>query len=212
MTSASGLSLSPAPAGSMSGSWATRSKLGACAGSSTRAGFKTVWRVATGLGFWLCFLPAICAPASYTLSITFASTPETPSVQKALIAATTNQYLSTITKTPWGSDTYTINVTGVNPAYTPPVPSSPILTSTAFDQCVTLGFSLGMESERYDDIELIRGLQARDWMAGTVGGRGLIDGGEPTISTTTCHAQCMDAYVVSVSTISQRWYEVLGIQ
>lgn len=140
-----------------------------------------------------------------TVNVTF-STAVPANFQQEFIANTTGQYLSTLVPNPYFSNTYALMIRGKNPTYVPPVVSSPVYTATAVDQLISYGFGNGMDTERFQDVGLIWGVQASEAMHGTCGGEFVgFDPNAVFISTTTAFLQCLNAYNVMVSTIQERW-------
>lgn len=101
----------------------------------------------------------IGTPALATVNVSFSSA--TPaSMQKDFIANATNQYLATITPSLFFSNTYSLVIKGLNPAYTPPIPStSTINWQTVIDNFVAqstttylYGWANGQHYERFHDI------------------------------------------------------------
>jgi hypothetical protein len=119
-------------------------------------------------------------------------------LQQEFISGTTAQYLSTLTKSPYFSDTYSLVIKGKNPEYEPP--PDPIGTATAMDECFAHGFVFGMEDERDDDLNIISGLKDNLLVTRTCGG--LISG--TTVATDAFLDGCWSAYSVATSTITQR--------
>lgn len=125
-------------------------------------------------------------------------------LQAEFIASTTNQYIGTLTKSPFFPNTYSFTATKKNPGYTPPAVSSPIPTATAFGECISYGFGWGMDEERRQDQSLIWGLHRRDAVNKTCGGVA-VSSNSVSISTTSCQTYCMEPYYVIQSTITERW-------
>lgn len=76
------------------------------------------------------------------------------SLQDDFIANATNQYLATVTKSPYFANTYSLLISGKK-LYIPPIVSSPIYTSTAVDALLANGWGLGQLSERDMDLNAI---------------------------------------------------------
>ena len=85
------------------------------------------------------------------------STTAPPAIEKAFIAATTNQFLATLIANPLAANTYSIKILGPNPSYMPPTPM-PTTLEAALSLGATVyvyGFSNGMEYERSNDLSFI---------------------------------------------------------
>lgn len=145
------------------------------------------------------------ATANAAINVSF-STGAPTSIQKDFIASTTGQYLSTITASPYFPNTYSVIIDGKRPGYEPPIISSPILTSTAVDQCMAYGFGQGMDSERFYNKQLIQDLQSKDVLKGTCGFQPVaLSTKTVSVSTGSCTSSCWQVYNVIVSTIEERW-------
>lgn len=139
------------------------------------------------------------------VNVTFSSV-TSQSLQQEFISGTTSQYLSTVSQSPFFANTYSLVIRGKNPAYVPPVVSSPIATATAVDALLAYGVGNGMDIERAQVVNLIYGTQGAEYANGTCGGNKIVSStATVSISTTTAFHQCLSAYNLMVSTISQRW-------
>lgn len=153
----------------------------------------------------LCAIASIGYTANAAINVSF-STGAPTSIQKDFIASTTQQYLSTVTASPYFPNTYSVIIDGKRPDYQPPIISSPILTSTAVDQCMAYGFGQGMDSERFYNKQLIQGLQSKDVLKGTCGFQTVaLSTKTVSVSTGSCTSSCWQVYDVIVSTIQERW-------
>lgn len=152
-------------------------------------------------------LSAFCfvGRAHAAVNVSF-STAAPKSIQQEFIASTTGFYLSTVTKSPYFADTYSLTIHGKNPNYQPPAVSSPILTATAFEACAAYGVGNGMDYERYANTQLIYALQGQDFAKGTCGFQTISASPQTvSVSTNSCALSCLGVYNVIISTISQRW-------
>lgn len=130
----------------------------------------------------------------------FLSTAAPSGLLADLLANLTSQYVATAVPTPYFAGSYNVTLFKKNPNYLPPQISSPILTSTAVDECFAHGFVFGMEDERKDDLRILAGLQEDIFLTDTCGG--LISGA--TMTADIFLEGCRTAYNVAKSTITQR--------
>lgn len=89
-----------------------------------------------GCGLWM-----VCS-AQATVNVSFSGT-QAAVLQQEFISATTGQYLSTLTPNPFFKDTYSLTITGKNPAYQPSVcPTPGVSPTTPFEY----GWGFGVEA------------------------------------------------------------------
>lgn len=138
------------------------------------------------------------------------------SVQAEFISSTTGQFLSTVTPNPYFQNTFSLVISGKNPAYQPPIISSPILTATAVDECQAYGFGQGLDTERWYNQQLIYQLQGADYAKKTCGFQPVAPSTAAiSVSTQACASACYGVYNVIASSINQRWgyvYSPTGVQ
>lgn len=120
-------------------------------------------------------------------------------LQADFIANATTYYKGTITKSPFFAGTYTITITTKN-VTGPVVVSSPILTGTAFQECIVYGFANGMDYERQENLSIAQSFQDQIVSSQTCGG---------FISSTPAELQpflrgCSTAYDVFKSTVTRK--------
>lgn len=101
------------------------------------------------LGGALIFALALsCQAANYSMTILISTKAANPAqLQKDFIAATTTQFVSTVVKTIFGSDTYTITISSKAGLLPPPAPP-PVGSTMTYTDCYVYGFAEGMEEER----------------------------------------------------------------
>jgi|GEM_PF-3377584 len=138
------------------------------------------------------------ASAEATVNVYFSTSAAT--LESEFIASATAQYKATLVKSPFFANTFALTVLGKNTNYSPPIISSPIANATAVDRCMTYGFVMGMEEERYSNLQLINFYKVDASSTNTCGGY-------KTNQTGTANAfleGCLTGYDVIKSTITQR--------
>jgi hypothetical protein len=160
-------------------------------------------RVALALVFALSVLMSPNLSAAVTVS--FSGTAPA-SLQTEFIASATNQYVAVISPGFFGDTKLSLS------AKRPATPCPPAKCPCDLDKDLALlvatstmtyvyGFADGMDTERYQDVQEIYGVYSREVIGKTCGGLSA----DLLTSTATAHNACMQAYMVAVSTINQRW-------
>lgn len=152
-----------------------------------------------------CILAIIPKPVNSAVNVYL--TPASPaSLQADFIANATTQYNATLVASPYFPGTFTLNLISKK-VVAPPTTQLPCdldknlaLLVANSTKTYDYGFSAGMDSERYQDVQWLYGMQGQDYIAGTCAGMPMV-----ATSTTSCENACLSAYNVIVSTIQQRW-------
>lgn len=119
------------------------------------------------------------------------STSAPASIEDAFIAFTTTYFNAKLVKNPLASRTYAITLNGVN--------QHPPLSGNSFTDCISQGFSDGMDAERLATLKLISAEQNMDISSQTCSG---------TIQSTETLQACQFIYNSIGNSIAQRWLAV----
>lgn len=163
--------------------------------------------------------PALSTFLQGAVNVSFSNTAPA-SLQTEFLSGVTTQYVGVVTKSPFFSNTYSFVISGKNEEYQPP-PAPPVVTiistgtyvvkigedtkmvyqsTSSISEIYVYGFADGMESERKDDLSLIRGLIDNSMATDTCGGF-------VSLSTSTAKeymSGCYTGYNTAISTISVR--------
>lgn len=155
------------------------------------------------------------AKAIATVNVSFTSQAQT--LQNEFIANATSQYLGTLVPSPYFAGTYTLTISGKNPAYQPNCPACPAcpppssnctLTQQQVDDLIYVstttypqGFANGMDAERCQNVKSLWNTWSIDMASGTCAGQYI----PPTASSQAIQGICSQAFQVMISTVSQRW-------
>ncbi len=164
------------------------------------------------LALSLCFL--FLASVSHAFYSVVTSTDNV--LGQTFLGDISNQFLLGVSTNPFVSNTYQVNLLGLNPNYVAPgqvVPSLPSQLDQDLASLVAVGtntyvygFANGMDTERYADVNLLYGLQAAEFSSTTCGGLSIssfpyiVQGPGPTVFVSSASSKSTVSSSVRVST------------
>lgn len=134
--------------------------------------------------------PNYCRPA-YGFGQVTASTAAAAGLEKAFVAQTTTQFKCELKINPLVSNTYSIKLIDFGEPQT--------VLGNSFDECISQGFSDGMDDERYHNLVTIQNFQLVDLGSGTCAG---------VIVDSVTARNCQYVYNLIGNSISERWNNI----
>lgn len=106
-------------------------------------------------------LPVLAA--GYTINVYIADSPEAASIKDSFIARTTDFFDATVKQSTFFTNTFSVNVKGLNPGYVPPAPDPGIATLETITRDLTAistwtyvyGWADGTERERQSNADIL---------------------------------------------------------